>query len=241
VRALTISDKVEDFIYSPAVKHRYAHVDAVISCGDLPYYYLEYLVSVLNKPLYYVRGNHASPIEYGERTERSEPWGAINLDRTQVHAHDLIMMGLEGSIRYNEGPVQYSNDEMRWRVLGLMPTLFLNRAIHGRYLDVLVTHSPPRGVQDAEDPPHRGFTVFNWFLRRFRPRTMLHGHIHVYTPQTVTHSVYHHTDVINCYGYGEIELLPLPRRATTPAPTATPPPSGLVHDHRYRQVREKDG
>lgn len=220
MRALTISDKVEDFIYSPAVKHRYGHVDAVISCGDLPYYYLEYLVSVLNKPLYYVRGNHASPIEYGERTERSEPWGATNLDRTQIHAHDLIMMGFEGSIRYNEGPVQYSNDEMRWRVLGMMPTLFLNRALHGRYLDVLVTHSPPRGVQDAEDPPHRGFSIFNWFLRRFRPRTMLHGHIHVYTPQTVTHSVYHHTDVINCYGYGEIELLPLPRRETTSASVA---------------------
>lgn len=212
MRALTISDVVVDWIYSPAVKQRYGHVDAVISCGDLPYYYLEYLVSTLNKPVYFVRGNHASPVEYGERNERTEPWGAIDLDRRFVHDHDLIMMGLEGSIRYNEGPVQYSDDDMRWRVMGLLPTLFLNRAIHGRYLDVLVTHSPPRGVQDAEDRPHRGFTVFRWFLRQFRPRTMLHGHIHVYTPQTVTHTVFHNTDVMNCYGYKEIELLPVASR-----------------------------
>jgi hypothetical protein len=209
---LTISDKVVEWIYSPAVKQRYSHVDAVISCGDLPYYYLEYLVSVLNKPLYYVRGNHASRVEYGERSERTEPWGATNLDQTFIHAHDLIMLGFEGSIRYNEGPVQYSDDEMRWRVMRTLPSLVLNRAIHGRYLDVLVTHSPPLGVQDGDDRPHRGFAVFRWFLRWFRPRTMLHGHIHVYTPDTVTHTRFHETNVVNCYGYGEIELLPVASR-----------------------------
>lgn len=228
MRALTISDVVVDWIYSPAVKQRYGHVDAVISCGDLPYYYLEYLVSVLNKPVYYVRGNHASPVEYGERSERTEPWGATNLDRAFIHAHDLIMVGLEGSIRYNEGPVQYTEDDMRFRVIGLLPTLFLNRAIHGRYLDVLVTHSPPFGVQDAEDPPHRGFEVFRWFLRWFRPRTMLHGHIHVYSPQTVTHSVYHQTEVINCYGYGELEILPVASRPLSLARNAGPVASEMV-------------
>jgi hypothetical protein len=223
---LTISDKVVDSIYSPAVKTRYAHVDAVISCGDLPYYYLEYLVSVLNKPLYYVRGNHASRVEYGERSERTEPWGAIDLDRTFVHDHDLIMLGFEGSIRYNEGPVQYSDDEMRFRVLGVMPALFLNRAIHGRYLDVLVTHSPPLGVQDAADRPHRGFSVFRWFLKMFRPRTMLHGHIHVYTPDTSTYTRFHQTDVVNCYGHGEVELLP----ATSRHPSVTRTGSAVTRE-----------
>ena len=52
VRVLAISDEVEQLIYSDRIKERFAHVDLVLSCGDLPTYYLEFIVSSLNVPLY---------------------------------------------------------------------------------------------------------------------------------------------------------------------------------------------
>jgi uncharacterized protein len=184
-------------------------VDVVISCGDLPHYYLEYIISTLDKPLYYVNGNHAHKVEYTAGGERTHPWGATNLDSEVVQFNGLLIAGFEGSIRYNTSPYQYTDEEMRWKVAQTLPRLFLNRAIHGRYLDILVTHSPPKDVQDGQDKPHRGFDVFRWYLQRFRPRTMLHGHIHVYHPNVVTRSTFHDTEVLNCYGYREIELLPV--------------------------------
>jgi predicted phosphodiesterase len=215
VKALAISDKVVDFIYSPGVRHRFNHVDMVISCGDLPHYYLEYIISTVDKPLYYVNGNHAHVIEYTEGGPITAPGGAINLDGQVLNVNGLLIAGFEGSIRYNKASFQYTDEEMRWKIAQTLPRLFLNRAIHGRYLDLLVAHSPPRHVQDAEDRPHQGFHAFRWYLKRFRPRMMLHGHIHVYHPNVITRSTFYETDVINCYGYREIELPAIPEPDAT--------------------------
>lgn len=206
VKALVISDKVIDFIYSAASRQRFADVDVVLSCGDLPYYYLEYLVSVLDKPLFYVRGNHANSVEHGPNGPRTRPWGAVDLDRRVINFNGVLMAGFEGSMRYNRGPHQYTDDEMHGRVAQIVPRLVLNRALHGRYLDVLVTHSPPFGLGDEPDRCHTGFKAFRWLLKLFKPRLMLHGHIHIYHPDTVTHSRFHETEILNCYGYRELEL-----------------------------------
>jgi uncharacterized protein len=81
MKILAVSDEERAIIYNPAITTRFADVDLVISCGDLPYYYLEYIISTLNKPLYYVRGNHAARVEYSESAERTNPWGGIDLHR----------------------------------------------------------------------------------------------------------------------------------------------------------------
>jgi uncharacterized protein len=209
VKVLAISDKIIDFIYSPTVRERFGHVDLVIGCGDLPYYYMEYIVSMLDKPLYFVRGNHASRVEYSAAGPRRSPWGAIDLHKRVEEHEGLLMAGLQGSIRYNKGPFQYTEQEMQWNVAQMLPQLFMNRARHGRFLDVLVAHSPPRGVNDQDDRCHTGFKVFRWLLQYLRPRWMLHGHIHLYHPDTSTRSIFHDTEVINCYGYKELELYPV--------------------------------
>jgi predicted phosphodiesterase len=75
MRILSVSDTEIGFIYSPMIVEKFQSIDLVISCGDLPYYYLEYIISMLNVPLYYVRGNHASRVEItsgGERTHHGE-------------------------------------------------------------------------------------------------------------------------------------------------------------------------
>jgi Icc-related predicted phosphoesterase len=88
----------------------------------------------------------------------------------------------------------------------LAPALALNRLRYGRCLDILVTHAPPEGIHDLTDPCHRGFHAFRTFMERFRPRFLVHGHVHVYNPQQTTETRYRDTMVINAYGYRTFEV-----------------------------------
>lgn len=207
MKILSLSDQVLEFIYTPSVAERFADVDIVLGCGDLPYYYLEYLVDVLAKPVFHVRGNHAANIEYAATGEdRISPWGAVDLHRRVVNFQGLLMAGFEGSLRYRKGPFMYTQAEMWNFVLSMTPRLLWNMARHGRALDLLATHAPPWGVQDAADPAHRGFKAFRWLLRVFRPRYHFHGHIHLYDKASPALTRFHNTLVVNTYGYRETNL-----------------------------------
>lgn len=207
MKILAISDVELGLIYSSQIAQRFGDVDLVISCGDLPYYYLEYIISTLNVKLYYVRGNHASSIEYGSGGSRTSPWGAIDLhQRCKRDDSGLIMCGFEGSLQYNKGPFQYTQAEMWSKVFRMTPRLLLNKALYGRYLDVLVTHAPPWKINDQDDLPHRGIKAFRWFIKTFKPTYHLHGHIHVYSQMTQTETKFESCCVQNVFGYREIEI-----------------------------------
>ncbi len=211
MRVLAVSDKVEPILYSGVVNERIGPVDLILSCGDLPFYYIEYLTSVVNRPCYYVFGNHGREIEYqgGQWNAKRAPLGAVNLHTRTAREGNLLMAGLEGSIRYNRAPKhQYTEREMQLNIMQLIPGLVENRLRHGRWLDVLVAHSPPRGIHDQPDPAHIGFEVFLRFMRWFRPRYLLHGHIHLYRLNTTTITRYAATDVINVYPFRVLDLEP---------------------------------
>lgn len=208
VRVLAISDEVEQLIYSDRVRERFAHVDLVLSCGDLPTYYLEYIVSSLNVPLYGVRGNHDYGASFDGIPTGSLGPGTGDLHRQVVHLNGLIIAGLEGSMAYNHGPHQYSELGMRYQISRIVPRLLLNKLRYGRYLDILITHAPPRGIHDRPDRCHTGFEAFRSFIRRFRPRYHLHGHIHVYDRQTTVRTQVDDTIVQNVYGYKELRIPP---------------------------------
>ncbi|MCL4258278.1 MAG: metallophosphoesterase [Anaerolineales bacterium] len=208
MRVLALSDQVLDFVYTPAVAQRFGAVDLVIGCGDLPYYYLEFLVDTLGKPVFFVRGNHAPNVEYSQTEEREAPWGAIDLHRKLVHHNGLILAGFEGSLRYRRGPFMYTQSEMWLMVLGMLPRLLYNRLRYGRALDVLVTHAPAWDVSDRQDTAHRGFKAFRWLLRTFKPKHHLHGHIHLYDRNEPAIIQFERTQVVNAYGYQELELTP---------------------------------
>ncbi len=212
LRILTLSDEVVKFIYSPAVREWFGDVDVIIGCGDLPHWYLEYVVSVLNKPLFFVRGNHTCVVEYSETGAHPVEQGGVNLHRRVVRYRGLLMAGVEGSVRYNRGLFQYTQAEMWGHVLRLVPALVRNRLRYGRYLDIFVTHAPPWGIHDARDPAHRGIKAFRWFVRTFRPAVHFHGHSHLYRPDAVRETRFHATRVINTYPYLETELK-LPARS----------------------------
>lgn len=200
---LAISDVEVDMIYSPLITQRFKDVDLVIGCGDLPYYYLEYVISMLDKPLYYVRGNHAPRfMEEGETSGRTYPWGGIDLHQAvKRDASGLLMAGIEGSLKYNKGLYQYSQPQMWQMIFAMVPRLMLNRLRYGRYLDIFVSHAPPWGIHDKEDLPHQGIKAFRWLIKVFKPAFALHGHIHIYQQYDVTETTYRSTRVINTYGY----------------------------------------
>ena len=210
MKILAVTDQVVDSLHSANVKTRFGDVDLIISCGDLPYGYLDYLMTVLGKPLYFVHGNHDRDHEYTESGKRRlAPQGAIPLDlRTEVGPAGLLLAGLEGSIRYDVASNhQYTQEQMDRRAAQLAVKLARNRLRYGRYLDIFVTHAPPLGVGDGTDPAHVGFRAFNTFITRFKPRLMLHGHQHRYfgsygTPPSTQVGA---TRVLNVYPYQLIE------------------------------------
>lgn len=209
MKILTISDKVEELIYSPGVRSRFGDVDLVLGCGDLPYYYLEFIVTMLGGPLFYVVGNHGHAVKqrYVAREQMEYPGGCENIDSRTIRYRKLLIAGLEGSMRYNNSPhFQYTEREMAWKVWQLTPALILNRLRYGRYLDILITHAPPQGIHDREDRCHQGFQAFRTFMDRFRPRYLIHGHVHVYNSLDPIATTYRNTRVINTYGYGCLEI-----------------------------------
>jgi uncharacterized protein len=208
MKVLSLSDIVVPFIYSPQVAERFSDVDIGIGCGDLPYYYQEYVISKLDIPFFFVRGNHSKEEEQTSAGVCRAPNGAIDLHRQVLDHKGLLLAGVEGSGRYREGSFQYTQTEMWLHILKLVPSLLLKRVVNGRYLDVFVTHAPPWGIHDQEDLPHQGIKAFRWFLEVFKPSYHFHGHIHVYHPETPTETLYRGTKVINSFGFRETELEP---------------------------------
>jgi len=203
MKILAISDIVVDWIYSPNIRSLLSDFDLVISCGDLPQYYLEFLVNVLDIPVFNVHGNH-SQAATKEILKDNFYNGTVDLHRRVKHLKGYSFAGVEGSIRYNNGTFQYSQFEMWLNVFRLLPSLMLNRINSGHYLNVFVSHAPPWRFQDQFDYAHQGIKAFSWLINRFQPEYHLHGHIHLYSPDTPIETRFGKTKVINAYGYQKI-------------------------------------
>ena len=206
MKLLTVSDVESSRIYSGSIKERFNDVELAISCGDLSYFYLEYIISALDIPLFYVRGNHAKDIEYGHSGTRKSPWGAINLHGKVIRDKysGLLLAGIQGCHQYNQGKYQYTQFEMWLQTMKLVPGLLLNKLRYGRYLDVFVTHAPPWGIHDETDRAHQGIKAFLWLIKIFQPAYHFHGHVHIYCSTKISETVLGKTHIYNTYGYRKV-------------------------------------
>jgi Icc-related predicted phosphoesterase len=205
MRLVAVSDALVEWIYSPKIRQLLADTDLVIGCGDLPQYYLDYIASSLDVPLFHVHGNHSIP-EPGGNHDGINSSGLIDLHCKVISFKGYTFAGVEGSLRYNHESYQYSQCEMWLNVFRLVPGLLKNRLTYGKYLNLFVTHAPAWGIHDQPDLAHQGIKAFRWLLNHFRPDYHIHGHIHVYRPDMVLDSIFETTRVINAYGYITIEL-----------------------------------
>ena len=179
MKILAVSDQIVERIYTLARQDHFQGVDIIIGCGDLPYTYLEYLISMLNVPMVYVPGNHDP--EYNPKFNSTRAEGGSNLDLKHARVKGLLIAGLGGSVKYRpDGVNQHTQAEAFQRAARLMPGLLFNRLRYGRALDILITHSPPFGIHDEETQAHTGLKAINWLLRWARPRYHFHGHTHFY-------------------------------------------------------------
>ncbi|MCS6848628.1 MAG: metallophosphoesterase [Anaerolineae bacterium] len=205
MKILAVSDEIVSWIHSPQLAERCRDVDIVLSCGDLPNDYLEYIATMLGKPCFYVHGNH-------DRSDQRGPEGWINLDLQRYRLGTLRLAGLEGSPRYKPGaPFQYTQNDQWLRAFWLARKMAQGLARWGRGADIVISHAPLRGIHDGTDPAHIGFDAFNWLAQAFKPRLWLHGHQHRnYAPMQARETQLGETLVVNVHPYRILELPDLP-------------------------------
>lgn len=176
MKILLLADREERILWddwSDRTRERLSDVSFIMSAGDLDPAYLEFLVTMLNRPLVYVRGNHDGI--YDERP----PEGCIDADGRIVEVCGLRILGLGGSMRYKDGASDmYTEDEMRAVIRSAFRRDIRGMLKGSRGFDILLTHAPCRGYGDMEDLPHRGFECFNGLLDRYRPGLHCFGHVH---------------------------------------------------------------
>ena len=206
-RILAVSDFEEEYIYRAASQGVFSDVDFIISCGDVSNEYLGYIISTINRDLFFVRGNHQQRQPTGQKADHNQHWGGKDLHlRTRLAAGDTLLAGIEGSLVYNNGPQQYTQQQMWSLVYRLVPRLYVNYVRHDRFLDVLVTHAPPWGINDAQDLPHQGIKAFRWLIEAFKPRLHLHGHTRNYLGARNPTVMHEGTQVINVSGHQLIDF-----------------------------------
>ena len=201
MKILLISDTEEKFLWEAWTKttaDKLADVDLVLSAGDLNHLYLEFIVTMLNVPLVYVRGNHDG--YYDE----APPEGCDDADGKVVEVtcgrgsskRNVRILGLGGSMRYkDDASDMYTEEEMHERVrkaervirkrrlTGSLRSMISPASKSGADkpetdFDILLTHAPCRGYGDLDDLPHRGFECFNYLLNKYSPQLHCYGHVH---------------------------------------------------------------
>lgn len=175
------------------LKKKFSDVDFILSAGDLSNYYLDYLVTTLNKDCIYVNGNHV----FGKNHDISF---CKNIDGKLIEYKGLRIFGLDGSQKYSRGPHQYTEQEMNGKILKNLFYLGFGK------LDIVLSHSPPRGIHDKDDFVHRGFNSFNKIIKYFKPKLWVHGHVHLSNQHEIKETIVDETTIINVYGYRIVEF-----------------------------------
>ena len=167
MKILFLADVESKALWDHYAPERLQGVDLIVSCGDLAAPYLSFLATMARCPVLYVPGNH------DKKYEVKPPEGCINIDHAIYTHQGIRLLGLGGSLRYSGGPNQYTEAQMRFRVLTAQAKI-----ARARGFDILVTHAPTRGIGDGEDLPHRGFACYRSLIERYRPAYHVHGHVH---------------------------------------------------------------
>ena len=190
MKILLVSDEEDRFLWDYYTPGRLKGIDLILSAGDLKAEYLSFLVTMANRPLLYVPGNHDGG--YAQRP----PEGCQCIDGKLVTVGGLRILGLGGSALYNGGPHQYTEKQMRRRIHRLRLKLALAGGV-----DIVLTHAPVRGFGDEDNMTHRGFEAFLPLLDQYQPRYLVHGHIHQrYGANRPRCYQYNETTIVNATG-----------------------------------------
>lgn len=198
MKVLVVSDVEDTLLYDHFRKERVAGVELIISCGDLKQDYLDFLMTMVNVPMIYVRGNH------DDTYFDDPPLGAVCIENKIYKQNGIRFLGLGGCMRYlRDSKTMFSEREMKRRIFRLRPKLAFNKGF-----DVLVTHAPAAGYGDMSDSrTHKGFQCFNRLMEKYRPQFMFHGHVHNNYGRVKLSSKHPSgTQIINCCGFKIVDI-----------------------------------
>ena len=196
MRILAISDQECSALWDYYVPGRLKGYDLILSCGDLKASYLSFLVTMASVPVLYVHGNHDT------HYDQDPPSGCDCIDDAIVEYNGIRIMGLGGCRRYHPGKYQYTEKQMRRRIKKLRYPL---RRCKG--VDIVVTHAPPEGLGDGEDPAHQGFAALRELLDKYHPAYLVHGHVHLrYNAALERVREYNGTTLINAFERYVLEI-----------------------------------
>lgn len=167
MKILLIADEPEKSLWDHLDRRRLEGIELVISCGDLPPEYLSFLTCFTPAPIFYIHGNHDG------KYEKKPPEGCICIEDQLVTYNGLRILGLGGSMRYNMGPHQYTQEQMNKRVRKLWFKLWRSKGV-----DLIITHAPAYQIGDDKDLAHQGFTAFVDLIDKYHPKALVHGHVH---------------------------------------------------------------
>ena len=160
MKILAIADEESKYLWDYYEKGKLDDIDLILSAGDLRPEYLSFLETMATKAtVLYVHGNHDGKYAY------KPPEGCICVDEQLYEYKGIRILGLGGSMCYTGGAHQYTEQEMKKRVVKLLLKIMLKGGF-----DILLTHAPAYGLNDGEDLPHRGFRIFNRLINRYKPK-----------------------------------------------------------------------
>lgn len=174
MKILLVSDHENKYIWDHFDASRFADIDLILSSGDLKSEYLSFLVTMINKPLFYIHGNHDT--EYISKP----PEGCEAIEDRIVQFKGIRILGLGGCMKYcgysktGTKPFQYTDREMQKRIRRLRIKLMLKGGF-----DILLTHAPVKGICDGADLCHTGFPSLLALVDRWKPAYVIHGHMHM--------------------------------------------------------------
>ena len=160
--------------------------DLIVLLGDLEPAWTGSLASV-QLPKLGVRGNH-------DHEDALAAVGAEDLQLRRVEVGGLSFSGFGGSPRYSRDGANEWTEKEAEKLVRRLPAA-----------DVLLTHSPPAGVNDEpDDPAHSGSPALREWVERHRPAWLLHGH-------TLPHPAHHvkrlgETRVVHVRGAAALDL-----------------------------------
>ena len=195
MKILLLADIEDTALWDYFSPDRVKGYDLILAAGDLKAEYLTFLVTMSNLPVFYVHGNHNAAYDH------YPPEGCECIDDRLVTYRGLRILGLGGSARYSREPYQYTEREMRRRIARLRFAVWKARGV-----DIVLTHCPPKGYGDADDYAHRGFEAFLPMLDRWKPKALVHGHVHMTYGDIKRELPYGETRIINAYQRYTLEI-----------------------------------
>ena len=167
MKILLLADQPDPMLWEHLDPKKLEGVELVLSCGDLPAEYLSFLTCFTPAPILYIHGNHDA------RYEKKPPEGCICIEDKVYVYKGVRILGLGGCMRYRKAPHQYTEKQMRKRFNRLRLRLFFTRGV-----DILLTHAPAYQLGDDTDLAHTGFKTVLHIIDKYRPKVMVHGHVH---------------------------------------------------------------